>query len=77
MSDLTFGDAVGIAFCLGLFGYMLCFMTVSGSSNTWKDWALVSFVGLPLGLVAIAVLVAVPGLFIGLVFVLGILAVSR
>jgi len=75
--DMTFEDFTAALIGFAFLGFMVTFMCPWGRVMTWTDWALISFVAMPLGLVVIAVLVAVPGLFIGLVFLLGILAAQR
>jgi len=67
---------LGITFMLPLFGLLV--MTVMPTE--WQNvpgWLMVSYLGLPGFIVVIALLVNVPLLFVGVVFLLGIAAATK
>ncbi len=67
---------LGLAFCLPLLGLLV----MIGMPREWQNvqgWLLVSYIGLPLFIVAIAIVVGFPALLFGLLFLLGILAAGK
>lgn len=76
MNELTTEVVIGSLITMGVFGYIACFFDTFGEQKNWRDWLLVSYVYIPLGLVLIAVMAAYPGLLVGALFLLGIYASS-
>lgn len=73
---MTLEESLVLAFILPMFGLLV--MTVM--PKDWQNvqgWLLVSYVGIPAFAVILAVLINVPGLLFGALFVAGILAMNR
>ncbi|MFC7091862.1 hypothetical protein ACFQH5_20160 [Halomonas salifodinae] len=69
-------DAAAFLIFSGTIGLFV--MTVMPSE--WQNphgWIIVSFIGLPLFFVALAILIAFPGLLFGALFLCGVLAVGK
>lgn len=72
-NDMELETILGIAFILPVLGMLV----MIGMPSDWQNvtgWLLVSYVGIPGLLLVIALLVNMPFLLFGLVFLLGILA---
>lgn len=67
---------LGLAFILPVLG-LLVMIGMPASWQNIQGWLLVSYIGLPAFIVVIAILVSMPALLFGILFLIGVLAAGK
>ncbi|MGS2743617.1 hypothetical protein ACU6TU_08470 [Halomonas sp. LS-001] len=73
---MTLEEILGLAFILPLLGILV----MTAMPRNWQNvqgWLIVSYLGLPGSLIIIALLVNMPALLFGLLFLLGVFAAGK